>query len=240
MRKNKKANILIVAGDILQQSEQILKEQNIQIIKTDKCIDVYDEISYHTDIQMINIGNNIVIAPNMYDKYIDVLKQSEINYIKGESILKNKYPENVQYNGCIIGKYFIHNLQYTDKKVIELLEKNEYICINVKQGYTKCNISIVDENSIITQDKGIAKELSKYFDVLCINEKENISLGNMQGFIGGATGLISQNLWCINGDINRLKDCNKIIDFVTLKNKEILCLNNEEVIDIGSIIPIYY
>ena len=50
MRKNKKANILIVAGDILQQSEQILKEQNIQIIKTDKCIDVYDEIFVFGDI----------------------------------------------------------------------------------------------------------------------------------------------------------------------------------------------
>ena len=56
----------------------------------------------------------------------------------------------------------------------------------------------------------------------------------------GASGLISNDTWCINGDINRLKNCNKILDFASLNNIEILCLNNTDIIDIGSILPIIY
>lgn len=230
---------VIVAGNVDGKSIEKLNKLNVEIFKTKKCNDVYEEISYHPDIQMFLDNNKIIISPNMYDNYIKNLENEKILIDKGISYLNSKYPENIMYNACVVGKYFIHNLKYTDKKILEDIEKQGYKLMNIKQGYSKCSISIVDENSIITSDRGIEKELSKYLDVLYVEPDENITLGNMQGFIGGATGLINDK-WCINGDINRLKECNKIVDFVTSKKKEIICLNNNQIEDIGSILFIKY
>ena len=208
----------IVAGNINKKSIEKLKELYLDIFQTQKCVDVYDEISYHPDIQTFVNNNKIIISPNMYDLYKENIQNEKILVYKGDSYLSLKYPQDIMYNACIVGKYFIHNLKYTDKKVLEYIENERYKIININQGYSKCSISVVDENSIITSDRGIEKELSKYLDVLYIDPEKNIKLGNMQGFIGGATGLINEN-WCINGDINILKQCNKIIDYINLKKK---------------------
>jgi len=214
---------------------------NMQNIKVQKCLDVYDSISYHADIQMIHIGNNeIIIEPNMYDKYINEFEKIGLKCIKGQNSISNKYPKDVCYNGCIIGDYFIHNLKYTDPVLLEYVKKKGLKCINVEQGYTKCNISIVNACSFITQDMGIYSGLKDIFDILYIQPDKSIKLGNMQGFIGGATGLIGYNKWFINGDINRLREKDKILDFLKSKNVEYISIPGENIVDIGSIIPIKY
>lgn len=233
---DKDVKMCIVAGN-----EPIYLGENIACIKTLQCKDVYDEISYHPDIQMIYLGDGIiVISPNMYEKYVESFNAMGFRCIKGSSILTDKYPYDIAYNACIIDKYFIHNLKYTDKTLLQYARKMGYECINVNQGYTKCNISVIDSDSIITSDKGLQKELEKYINVLYINPDENILLGKMQGFIGGATGLISNNKWAINGDIYKLQEADKVIEFLKKRNIEIVCLNREKICDIGSIIPVKY
>ncbi len=226
----------IVAGN-----EPIYLGKEMECIKTLPCREVYEEISYHPDIQMTYVGNGtIIISPNMYDKYVDMFVDLGFNCLKGKSILKDRYPYDIAYNACIIDKYFIHNLEYSDPVLLQYARKKGYQCLNVNQGYTKCNISIVDNKSIITSDKGIQKELSKYFDVLYINPDENILLGKMNGFIGGSTGLISNDKWAINGNIYNLQEADKVIQFLKKRNIEIVCLNREKIRDIGSIMPIKY
>ena len=233
---NKEVKLCIVAGD-----KEIYLGQDIAILKTLQCKDVYEEIEYHPDIQMCYLGNGrIVICPNMYDKYAKEFEKIGLECIRGRNRLRNSYPYDIPYNACIIDKYFIHNLEYTDPILLEEAKKMNLKCINVKQGYTKCNISIVDKNSIITSDKGIQKELEKYFDILYINPDENILLGNMYGFIGGATGLISNNKWAINGSIYNLREYDKVISFLKARSIEVVCLNREKISDIGTIIPIKY
>lgn len=232
----KNVNMCIVAGN-----ELVYLGQDIVCIKTQECKEVYKEIAYHPDIQMCYLGDGkIVICPNMYDKYVKEFEQIGLTCIRGKSRLTSSYPYDIAYNACIIDKFFIHNLEYTDSVLLEEAKKMNLKCIHVNQGYTKCNISVVDSHSIITSDKGIEKELSKYFDILYINPDENILLGNMFGFIGGATGLIANNKWAINGNIYNLKQYDNVISFLKKKNIEILCLNREKICDIGTIIPIKY
>lgn len=214
---------------------------DIEIIKTQKCNDVYRDISYHPDIQMIYLGDgDIVISPNIYDKYIDIFKQVGLNCIKGNTFLKDKYPYDIAYNGCIIGEYFIHNLKYTDSVVKKIVDEKGLKCINVNQGYTKCNISIVDEHSAITSDAGIYSSLKDIMNVLYIEPDNNIHLEGMQGFIGGATGLISNDKWYINGDISNLRESKKVLQF--LNERKINCVDKKgfEIFDIGSIILLKY
>lgn len=217
-----------------------LNDLNINIIESTPCIETYDAINCHPDITILKINdNNIIVAPNVYDYYSKKLCPLGFNIIKGNSLIKSKYPYNIAYNIAIFGKYAIHNLKYTDKKVLEFLDKNNFTKINVKQGYCKCSICIVDENSIITSDEGIYKEVIKH-DIDCLLiEKGHIDLFDLSyGFIGGCSGLISKDDLIFFGDISKHPNYNEIKKFVESKNKNIISLSNEKLLDLGSLIPL--
>lgn len=220
--------------------ENELKKRNIEIIKTIGCSDTYESIKYHPDICVCNLGEgNIVVAPNVYDEYKILLERYNFNLIKGDSIVTNKYPMNVQYNIAIVGEYAIHNFNYTDKYILQYLDRKNFKKINVKQGYSKCSICIVDDRSIITSDEGIY-ECIKNTEIECLLiEKGHIELFDMDyGFIGGCSGLISKDKLAFYGDISKHPDYNKIKKFVESRNKEIVMLSNEKLLDLGSIVPL--
>ncbi|WP_297134699.1 DUF6873 family GME fold protein [Terrisporobacter sp.] len=217
-----------------------LNNLNINIIESSPCIETYDAISCHPDVTLLKINdNNIIVAPNVYDYYSEKLVPLGFNIIKGNSFIKNKYPYNIGYNVAIFGKYAIHNFKYTDKKILEFLDKNNFIKINVKQGYCKCSICIVDESSIITSDEGIYKEVMKH-DIDCLLiEKGHIDLFDLNyGFIGGCSGLISKDDLMFFGDISKHPNYNEIKKFIESKNKNIISLSTEKLLDLGSLIPL--
>jgi len=232
--------LILVDKRIPRDMEYQLKEINIDIIKTCQCKDVYEAIQYHPDICICHLGKgDIVVAPNVYNYYIEKLKPYNFNIIKGTEYIENKYPYNIQYNVAILGKYAIHNFQYTEKNILDYINNNKMIKINVKQGYSKCSICIVDENSIITSDEGIYSEVIKH-DINCLLiEKGNIDLFNMNyGFIGGCSGLISRDNICFFGDISKHPNYIEIKEFLYTRNIKITYLGNETLLDLGSIIPL--
>lgn len=235
-----KLTLALVDKRITLKMENALKDKNIKLIKTIDCKDTYDAIKYHPDISICKLNdNNIVVAPNVYEYYKNKLNHYNFNVIKGESYVSNKYPFNIQYNVAIFGKYAIHNFKYTDKNILEYIEKNNIKKINVNQGYSKCSICIVDENSIITSDNGIYNECIKYnIDCLLIRQGY-IDLFNMDyGFIGGCSGLLCNDELSFYGDIKKHPDYKKIFHFVKSKNKKIISLSDENLLDLGSIIPL--
>lgn len=58
----------------------------------------------------------------------------------------------------------------------------------------------------------------------------------MNGFIGGASGLINKNLLCFNGDIKTHPDYENINSFCKNVGVEVYSLNKGMLKDIGSII----
>ena len=233
-------SLALVDKRVSKSIEKKFNELNIKLIKTAPVDEVYDAIKYHPDISICKLDyNNIVVSPNVYDYYTKELKKYNFNVIKGNSTLQNKYPKNIQYNACIFGNFAVHNFKYTDKNIIEFIDKNNITKINVSQGYSKCNICVVDENSIITSDIGIYSEVIKYnIDCLLI-DKAHIDLFNLNyGFIGGCSGLISNDTLAFLGNIKLHPNYYDIYKFVKLKNKNIISLGNENLIDLGSIIPI--
>lgn len=233
-------SLALVDKRVSKSIEKKFNALNIKLIKTYPVDEVYDAIKYHPDISICKLDyNNIVVSPNVYDYYTKELKKYNFNVIKGNSTLQNKYPKNIQYNACIFGNFAVHNFKYTDKNIIEFIDKNNITKINVSQGYSKCNICVVDENSIITSDIGIYSEVIKYnIDCLLI-DKAHIDLFNLNyGFIGGCSGLISNDTLAFLGNIKLHPNYYDIYKFVKLKNKNIISLGNENLIDLGSIIPI--
>ena len=64
------------------------------------------------------------------------------------------------YTSCQIGNNIIHNFKYTDKKILEYIDKNHFRKYQVNQGYSKCNTSVINDKVCITSDYGIYKTLN--------------------------------------------------------------------------------
>jgi dihydroorotate dehydrogenase len=111
---------------------------------------------------MHHLGSEkIIYAPGTNTEFLDALKAYGFRLIEGKTVLSDSYPGNIAYNAARVGNYAIHNFRYTDPLLKDMLEKTGVEFINVKQGYSKCSICIVDQNRIITSDKGIEKAAEK-------------------------------------------------------------------------------
>lgn len=194
-----------------------LKSQghNIRIVKLSDI--TYPPVSSHPDIYMCSMGHNKPV------------------YFGDPSNIRHKYPANIIYNAACTGRYFIHNLSYTDSELYNTTSEMELI--HVSQGYTKCNTLIVDENSIITSDEGIAKACSCKMSVCLIQPGHIILRGFNYGFIGGASGRIGNTIY-FNGKLSAHPDYEKITDFIKARDLEIKYYEDYPLEDIGSIIAI--
>lgn len=192
------------------------------IIKIPLSDTVYEEISGHSDIFYANIDGKIIAAPNspfIADSFI----------IGSEKVGRN-YPKDVLYNVCEVDGKIIGS-KYTDKSI----KPN----IIVKQGYTKCSITVINNKYCITTDRKISQELSKNeIDNLYISEnnirllKKDSSLSDMKGFIGGAS-LCFDNKFVLFGDIEKLESKDKIKRYLEERKVELIDFKGLEVYDYG-------
>jgi len=226
---------------ISEETNDILKEylnKDNKLIEIKKTDTVYNAVSSHVDIYVCNILGNLIVAKEQIEYIDEELKKSKIKYELGNSVLKSEYPNNICYNGVQLGSNFIHNIKYTDEKILNIAKENNLNIINVKQGYSKCSITIVDDNSVITSDEGIAKELVKHkIDVLLI-KAGSVKLEDFEyGFIGGASGRVGNEI-VFNGNLEEHPDYIKIINFIEKKKLKVKYFKEYPLTDIGSIIEI--
>ena len=162
-----------------------------------------------------------------------MLTEAEIT--RGAVGIKPKYPNDIVYNITLLGGFAFMNTATEQEKIV----KGGKI-INVRQGYTKCSICIVNENAIITADTGIYRAARENnIDALLISPG-NIDLHGMNyGFIGGAAGLIAPDTLSVNGDIAAHPDGERITRFCSDRGVKIIALKSGKIRDIGSILPIY-
>lgn len=148
----------------------------------------------------------------------------------------NEYPQDICYNAACTGRFFIHNLKYTAPELIREAEQVGMTVVNVRQGYTKCSTVIVDEESIITYDKGICKACSAAgMDVLLVTPGHVLLPGYDTGFIGGCSGRIGDTI-VFNGDLSSHPNFDRILEFIENKGLEAKWFVEWPLTDIGSII----
>lgn len=233
-----KVSCVIVDYRINQDSEKTLIDNGIKVIKTAKLNNLYEAVDGHPDMQIHHIGDDLFVCEKtLVDYYKKQLPDA--NIVSGNSTLKNKYPCDIAYNACRIGDYLFHNLSFTDSKLLEYYKRNGVKLINVKQGYAKCSVCILNKNAIITSDIKIA-ELAQNsgIDAMFFNSNEITLKGLNYGFIGGICGMISKNTLAINGDVKKLTNYQSLLDFCQTYQTNVLRLNDLVPEDIGSILPI--
>ena len=227
---------LLIDSRMRDVEKDYLKTLNYKIIELPLNEDLYAEISGHPDIQVSIVENNVIQAPNSSIKLN--------NAIIGDSKIEGNFPGSIHYNVCSIGKFFIHNLNYTDKKVLEQVNKLNMIKIHVNQGYTKCSIAVTSDNSCITTDKQICETLKKYnIDCIYVDEPnihlldKNKKESKMNGFIGGATAILDDK-FILFGDKKYLNCLEIIEEHLKKYNLEFIDFPEQLIYDYGGIIQI--
>ena len=213
-----------------------LKNLNYDVIKIPKDNNLYEAINGHTDIQL-NILNRhtIIVNKNINLSFKKLLKTKNINFIESDSTLSFKYPSNISLNAYITDNYLVHNLKFTDKKILDYC-KNKKI-IHVNQGYTKCSILPLREKAIITNDTGIYNTLkSENFDILLLPFGDIELSGFNYGFIGGVGGMISNDSMAFFGSLDNYAFGNEVKKFLYKYDIKPIYLSNTKLIDRGSLL----
>ena len=202
---------------------------------------LYKAVESHPDMQLHHLGGNrIIYAPDTNRSVLDTLSACGFELVTGEGGLLSSYPYDISYNAARVGRWYFHNLKYTDCKLREQLEQLGAKPVHVEQGYSKCSILPSDKNSIVTTDDGIARAAEKKgLDVLYLENEHSIRLPGMNyGFIGGACGMISKSVCAINGCLEKLTCGEALVSFLSKKQIMVKELSKDYVTDIGSILPL--
>ena len=229
------SNRALVDCRIEKESIDELNRMGVTVYKSTLIKSLYDEISGHPDIQIHFINNKAICAPEVYNYYCS-LNIENLELICGSSELKSEYPLDIAYNVCSLGKYVICRPLCTATEILSEYHNLKKEILNTKQGYAKCSICVVNDESAITADEGIYKLLNNHkINVLKIR-KGHIELNNMEGFIGGASGFIDERTLCFNGNLKTHPDYHNIVDFCNNVNVDVVSLNNGPLKDVGSIL----
>lgn len=214
-----------------EQREELLR-LGYEVIPTVPLMHLYDEIRSHADIQIHAARERLICAPEVYDYYKEQLPGADI--VRGTRETGAKYPADILYNACGMGDTVICNVAHTAQEVL-----CEYRCVlDTRQGYAKCSICVVSDRAAVTADEGIYKLLTDNgFDALKIRPGY-IRLGKMEGFIGGASGLLRQGLIAFSGDLMSHPDGADIATFCRDVGVDVVSLGKGELVDVGSIIGV--
>ena len=228
--------------------KEYIKSLGYEIIENGFNLNTYDEIASHVDIYYLKAGEMVFSSPEKKGLV-------PFNTVVCTTPIGSKYPEDVPYNVCVVGKNAIHNFKYTDNIVKFYLERHGYNLINVEQGYSNCSTAVLDENSCITSDIGIAKALMDAgIDTLFVTEPDiklkrrtnkifedesrmSFENSDMQGFIGGAMTRLGDAV-IVFGDIENLVNGSKIRKFIEKKGLKLHYFEGLDVVDYGGVLEV--
>jgi len=192
----------------------------------------YPAISGHPDIFFCRVEKKLIVAPNLPLSIKQKLSESTIAFREGEKPVGPNYPHTAQFNAVVTDKFLIHNTIFTDPVILR--ETSHLEKINVKQGYTRCNLLALKNNRFITSDKGIETELIKRgFEVLLVSPEGILLPGFDHGFFGGCCGVSGDKVF-FTGSLNRFPEGEKVKNF--LHDYEIIELYDGPLFDGGWLI----
>ncbi|OPJ59053.1 DUF6873 family GME fold protein [Clostridium oryzae] len=200
------------------------------------CPNLYTSVCGHPDMQMFfPDSKTVIVQKQISKKFIEHLQYAGIEILHSENNLTDKYPYDIILNAFIVGDFFVHNIKFTDKTIIDYLGSNKKF-VSVKQGYSKCSTLVINDSAVITNDVTIAKALKDIgIDVLLLPHG-NITLKGLDyGFIGGASGILDDGSVAFFGNINRYTYANDVKDFLKKYNMDIYCLYDGPLIDRGTL-----
>lgn len=222
---------VIVAENFPEEAAEKLKAYG-KVVRTRANKNLLRGLDTHPDILTHPLpSGEIVVDRDNFEYYKKIFPDKKI--LPSHSILSKKYPKDVPLNAFTFKNYFIHNLKYTDKVLLDYYKNSGYQMIDIKQGYGKCSC-LVTNDFIITSDGGIYESLKGFIPIYKINHGEIRLQDFNYGFIGGASGVYGKKIF-FTGDFSHHSSHEEILKIINKYNYEIEILSKDPIEDFGSI-----
>ena len=216
-----------------------LKNDGFEVLRLPSSPRLALSVRTHTDMLVFPI-NDTVFCHESYasanTRELDVIRGFgySVRAIGGE--YESEYPRDVRFNIARVGRNIMVGKRTQSAEIGEYALKNGFRILYVSQGYAKCSSCIVGDNALITADSDIARVAGDSgISVLRISEGGVRLEGYQYGFIGGASGCFGDTVYFV-GDVKKHSDGERIIDFCQKNGMSVSFDENEELIDIGSIL----
>ncbi|MBQ6794768.1 MAG: hypothetical protein IJO83_01335 [Clostridia bacterium] len=215
------------------------EQAGVRVIKPYRITCLPQSMQHHADLSFCYLGGGVAVcAPEAYDYYKKQLAFTSIELIKGEKEVGSNYPLDAAYNVAIVGGVLYCKKAICDGVLLKVAQSMGYEIVNINQGYGKCSVCPVDENSAISADMSFFKAATKKGVEVLLTTNEGISLpGFENGFFGGCAYMTDKNTLCIKGDGKTLPSYEKITEFLKIRGISI-SEGKGAVTDFGSFIPI--
>lgn len=196
-------------------------------------------IQSHADILCHHLGDSHIVVAKRENILQSELKKYGFNVTESTTLITSPYPKDTVLNAARVGNCLIANFKSLDPQISDYCFKADITPIKVKQGYAKCSVAVIDENSIITSDNGIGQAAEKAgIDVLKIRPGYIKLPGYSYGFIGGCCGMIGRKHLAFAGNPIYHPDFLKIKAFLERRQIKITVLSERALLDVGGMIPL--
>ena len=226
-------------ADIL---EKPLGDWEIRAIKVpcNPCVD--RRLSGHGDLSVLHRGGKeLILAPYLKGSGFAASLISRGFELSFADIVQGpEYPQDAQLNCCVFGENIIAAPGVSDDRIVNYFTSSQGCrLIACKQGYARCSVCVVDENAVITADRGIAAAAERNGVRVLVIRPGFITLdGYPYGFIGGAAFKIAKNVLAFTGTLEQHPDKTAILRFLAERNVDPVYITDYPAFDIGGVLPI--
>jgi hypothetical protein len=211
-----------------------LERLDIEVLGIPDNPHVDPRLAGHADLSFLHLGGGSFVtagggaAPDREPEKLIRHLGGEIRH--SEMAQGPAYPADAGLNVCILGGRVFYNPRSADSSLIKGRQP-----IPVRQGYTRCAVCVVDGQSFITGDAGIAAAAGKWgLDVLLVRPGHILLDGFDTGFLGGTAWKLSEDRLAFTGSLKEHPDHAAIEHFLHVRGIEPIYLSDGPAFDIGS------
>lgn len=233
---DRSAKLMLVSGEYPELSERLSK-LGIKTVTTTADDRLPGPVQWHPDMQVCIIGGKAIV---LRDSCLhNALTRYDIPVVQTFGSPAHVYPGDVLCNSLAWNGYVLGNFKTADVTIRQAAEKIKAAWLDVKQGYAACATALVDENSAITADEGIAKSLEKNrMNVLRIHSGDILLPGYPYGFIGGCCGKLAPDVMAFAGKLDSHRDSEHIRTFLKIRGIKAIELMDGELLDVGGLVAL--
>ncbi len=229
---------LAAVGEEYPQIISALKKRGIETIVVSKDMRLERYERSHPDLRLCHLGRSDVMIYREDKALLEPLSKKGFTVLFAENEIYAKYPRCAALNTLRIGNIFVCNKKAIDGALYREAQKRGLEIVFSSQGYSRCAACVVSENAVITADPAIYSALKDKIDVLKISAGHIRLADTYDGMIGGCSAMIGESLLAFCGDIEKHPDFKEIQKFLCKNAVKYICLSKDELVDVGTIIPL--
>lgn len=194
-----------------------------------------ERIAGHPDLQLFPYNGTVFAHKDLDTESKTVIAQYG-NLVICDRSIRSPYPDDSPFNIALAGNTAFCRKDLIPREISDAFNRDGINVVHVNQGYSRCSIIPLNENSIITEDDAIARTAEKRgFTVLRIARGKVTLPGFPYGFLGGCTGVTDSSVY-FTGVLDQTPEKSAIYGFISSTGKSVVFLSSDPLIDFGSIL----